>query len=56
MHSKVFSDSVKLKFEDGEFNAPIGYQIYLTSLYGDYTQLPPEDRRISPHDNFAYWR
>ena len=25
--------------------APVGYDTYLRGLYGDYMQLPPEDKR-----------
>ncbi|MDY5911576.1 MAG: LicD family protein [Inconstantimicrobium porci] len=37
----------KVKFEDHEFYAPKQYDKYLTSEYGDYMTLPPEDKRHS---------
>lgn len=40
--------AVKVTFENHLFNAPAGYEAYLTRLYGNYMELPPEDQRI-PH-------
>ena len=40
--------AAKVEFEKSCFNAPAGWQQYLTRLYGDYMQLPPESERI-PH-------
>ncbi len=46
----VFSDSVMLRFEDGEFPAPIGWQQVLESLYGkNYMQLPPKEQQVTVH-------
>lgn len=36
----------KISFEGYEFNAPNDYDAYLTVLYGNYMQLPPESRRV----------
>ena len=41
----AFDNSIKLKFEDGEFNAPAGYDEYLKDRYGDYMTLPPKEER-----------
>ena len=38
----------KVKFEDIEVNVPNKYDKILTRLYGDYMQLPPEDKRFRP--------
>ncbi len=35
----------RIKFEDAEFNAPANPDAYLTDLYRNYMQLPPEDKR-----------
>lgn len=51
-----FSASVKLKFEDEEFDAPVGYQQCLDQLYGDYMTLPPENERKSKHIFHAYYK
>lgn len=43
-------------FEGYKFQGPVGYDIYLKNLYGDYMNLPPESRRITHHDFSAYWK
>ncbi|HHW91057.1 MAG TPA: LicD family protein [Clostridiales bacterium] len=50
---EVYGTPVKLKFRDRYFNAPQDYDRYLSSIYGDYMRLPPEEKRISGH-NFVY--
>lgn len=50
----VFDNYVTVTFEGKEYRAPKGYEKYLTQKYGDYMQLPPEDRRVSTHDSQAY--
>ncbi len=40
-----FKDYVLLPFEQYEFYAISGYDHHLRQLYGDYMQLPPEDKR-----------
>lgn len=49
MKKEWFADTVDVEFEGKIFKAPIGYHEYLTTQYGDYMQLPPEDKRISHH-------
>lgn len=45
-----FEDVIELPFEDTTVTCPRDYDAYLRLLYGDYMQLPPEDRRIQhPH-------
>ena len=34
-----------MKFEDGEYCVPVGYDHVLTALYGDYMTPPPENER-----------
>ena len=43
----AYGDTVLLDFEDKKFPAPVGYHDILTNMYGDYMQLPPEDKRES---------
>ena len=45
--------SVEVEFEGRNFKAPAGWKQYLERLYGDWTQLPPENQRI-PHGFLAY--
>ena len=49
MPKSVFRDTVSLPFCDGVFSAPAGWDTYLTNLYGDYMQLPPEEKRVPSH-------
>ena len=36
-------------FEGETFKAPAEYDKFLTTLYGDYMQLPPENERENRH-------
>lgn len=51
---KFFEGSIDVEFEGCLFKAPIGWSQYLSSIYGNYMQLPPEDKRITHHDFKAY--
>lgn len=53
---EVYSDRVKVQFEDGEYWAPIGYDEYLRDVYGDYMQLPPVEKRVSHHLSTEFWK
>lgn len=50
-----FDKRVLLKFEDSEFYAPYGYDECLKKWYGDYMQLPPEEKRVPYHGFDCYW-
>lgn len=45
---------VNLPFEDITIDMMPGYDAYLRGVYGDYMQLPPEDKRI-PHHLKAFY-
>lgn len=49
MKKEWFEDVVEVEFEGRKFKAPRGYHEYLTTQYGDYMQLPPEDKRVCHH-------
>lgn len=53
MPAEVFRGSVDVPFEGERFPAPIGYDTYLRSLYGDYMTPPPADKRASLHNILA---
>lgn len=53
---RVFSDFVNVEFEGMQFKAPIGYDEWLRSFYGDYMQLPPVEKRVSHHSYKAYFK
>ena len=47
--SEFFDSYVDVEFEGLRFRSIKEYDVYLRSVYGDYMQLPPEDKRVSPH-------
>lgn len=50
----VFDDFVLLWFEGKKYPAPIGYDEWLRSFYGDYMKLPPKEKQVSHHRFEAY--
>lgn len=52
--AEVFDSLVPVCFEGEEFPAPAGYDRYLRSLYGDYTQDPPPEKQVTHHHYRAY--
>lgn len=65
--AECFRETVRLKFEDGYYPAPVDYDKVLTANYGDYMQLPPpEERKSAQHailidltrsyEDFAHYR
>ena len=43
-------DNVKpIRFEDSYFSGPMNADLYLKHAYGDYMQLPPEEKRWNRH-------
>lgn len=45
----LFAETADYPFEDGCFPGPKDFDRVLTILYGDYMQLPPEDKRENRH-------
>lgn len=54
LDKNIFSKSVQLEFEGVLYKAPYDYDKYLTSIYGDYMTLPPEDKRVTHHSFKVY--
>lgn len=50
----IFDTMINMEFEGKIYNAPSGYDTWLTLAYGNYMQLPPEEKRISHHTFEAY--
>ncbi len=53
---EVFKDYTEVEFEGRKFKAPIGYDQWLGHVYGDYMQLPPEEKRCTHHAFNAWWK
>lgn len=49
---RYFADYATVSFEDITIRVPIKYDDYLTDDFGNYMQLPPEEKRNSGHDVF----
>ena len=45
-----------LDFEGGKYKVLNDYHEFLTKVYGDYMQLPPEDSRVPRHSYKAYYK
>ena len=41
-----------MEFEDVTIKMPVGYDEYLTYVYGNYMQEPPKEKRIPTHKRF----
>lgn len=52
--AEAYSDAVEVEFEGERFPAPIGYDLVLTCLYGDYLPEPPVEKRKTHHSFKAY--
>ena len=55
MEHDVFLNSRLHEFEKGFYPVPIGYDTYLTKLYGEYMRLPPIEKRVTHHSFIAYY-
>ena len=52
--AEAFSEAIDIEFEGRMFPAPIGYDTYLTCLYGDYLPEPPKEKQKTHHSFKAY--
>lgn len=54
--SRCFKSTTEAIFEGRKYKIPIGYDEYLTNVYGEYMTPPPIEKQISHHDSIAYWK
>lgn len=47
---------IKKEFEGHMFNVPNDYDLWLTTFFGDYMSLPPEEKRNSHHNTECYYK
>lgn len=52
--AEAFEKAIEVEFEGEFFPAPIGYDQYLTCLYGDYLPEPPKEKQKTHHSFKAY--
>lgn len=52
----LFQNIIDVPFEGHVFNAVSCYDHHLRHFYGDYMQLPPEDKRVPYHGDQYYWK
>ena len=52
---RTMLETVPVEFEGHQFPAPACWDMYLTQLFGNYMELPPEDKRIL-HGFEAWWK
>ncbi|RKI43890.1 LicD family protein [bacterium D16-51] len=45
---------ILMQFEDDVYPVPGNYDKYLSVMYGDYMELPPEDKRFVKHDIICF--
>ena len=55
LESHIFRECISFQFERKFFNGPGDYDFYLKSIYGNYMEYPPEDKRVSSHIWIGYW-
>ena len=46
---ELMADTINCKFGERKVPIPIGYDVVLSSMYGDYMTPPPENERVSTH-------
>ena len=53
-----FQTTIPVEFEGHVFQAMNGYDRVLRNIYGDYMQLPPEDKRVPQQSAILtfYWK
>jgi len=56
VEKSVFDSDIYQEFEGKKYRIPIGYDIWLRSIYGDYMQLPPKEKRVTHHSFDAWWK
>ena len=52
--AQAFLNHIDVEFEGCKYSAPIGYDVYLRSLYGEYEKDPPVEKQRSHHKFKAY--
>lgn len=56
MDAEIFDGYEDITFEGIKYRRLKKYKRYLTALYGNYMQLPPEDKRKPKHAYIEFWK
>lgn len=55
-NKRVYSDFIFHNFEDKKFKIMIGYDEYLSNVFDEYMQLPPNEKQKAHHSYSAYFK
>ncbi len=55
MPNKYYTEFITVSFEGRELSGLKHYNEYLSKIYGDYMQLPPENKRVTHHSFTPYY-
>lgn len=50
----IFDEFIDVSFEGKKYKAPRNYHDWLSSVYGEYMQLPPVEKQVAHHGLIAY--
>lgn len=53
---EIFKNLMEIKFENRYYKALKDYDVYLSSIYGDYMTPPPKSARLGIHNITPKWR
>ena len=56
LKKETFEKFATTTFENKVYNIIENYHSFLYNQYGDYMQLPPEEKRVPGHDAPVYWK
>lgn len=54
--STIFGEGELILFNGQMFPVPTQYDVYLKTIYGNYMELPPVEKRVSHHSFIAMWK
>lgn len=55
IHRDLIDKVIKMEFEGDLYSVPVGFDVLLSQVYGNYMQLPPIEKRVSIHTIEAYY-